>query len=322
MRSMWWYFFHKPAGGGGTDVLTPLDITSGVPTLATPAIGQVHVLTGSAITSGTPTLAKPVIGQIHVLIGGTLTSGTPTLATPAIGQKYVLAALGITSGTPTLAKPAIGQVHILTGTTVTSGTPTLATPAIGQKHALTGGAITSGTPTLSTPTIGMPGSWEKSKADALATSEVMGVVESVDGDTFVLVLHGKITLSGLTAGSDYFVSPSTAGLLTKTRPTAAGHFVKPVLRATSETEAYVNIMRETPATFTDANWTDLTDGGESALHTHATPVHTHANGLMTVDVVATDFTVPSGNTAIYNNMQVPPARTVTVAGLLVNPGWS
>jgi hypothetical protein len=54
----------------------------------------------------------------------------------------------------------------------------------------------------------------------------------------------------------------------------------------------------------------------------ATASHTHANGLMTVDVVATDFTVPSGNTAIYNNMQVPPARTVTVVGVLVDPGWS
>ena len=76
------------------------------------------------------------------------------------------------------------------------------------------------------------------------------------------------------------------------------------------------------ANFTGTNWTDLTDGGASALHTHATPVHTHANGLMTVDIVAVDFTVPLGNTALYNNMQVPPARTVSVVGLLVNPGWS
>lgn len=43
---------------------------------------------------------------------------------------------------------------------------------------------------------------------------------------------------------------------------------------------------------------------------------------ITANLVAYDYTIPAGHTAIHNNMQVPPARTVTVVGLLVDPGWS
>lgn len=43
---------------------------------------------------------------------------------------------------------------------------------------------------------------------------------------------------------------------------------------------------------------------------------------MTPDVVMAAFSVPAAHTALYNNMQVPPAYTVEVAGLLVDPGWS
>lgn len=87
------------------------------------------------------------------------------------------------------------------------------------------------------------GVWAKAKADAVATSEVVGVVESVtDENIFVLVYHGKVTVAGLSANTDYFLSKDTAGALTSTAPSAAGEVIKPVLRAFSATVAYINVM--------------------------------------------------------------------------------
>jgi hypothetical protein len=50
-------------------------------------------------------------------------------------------------------------------------------------------------------------------------------------------------LSGLTAGENYFLSPSVAGQLTATEPTTVGHVSVPVFVATSATTAVINIMR-------------------------------------------------------------------------------
>lgn len=145
--------------------------------------------------------------------------------------------------------------------------------------------------------------YAKSKADAEATAECEGIVSAVDGNDFTLTLHGWISgLTGLTAGEQY-VSPTTAGALTTTEPSTAGHVSKPVMFATSSSGGYVNIMRGmviasssvathasshssgqsdaishddladmntssyTHLTATQA--TDLTDGGETTLHSHA-----------------------------------------------------
>ena len=80
----------------------------------------------------------------------------------------------------------------------------------------------------------------KAKADADATSEVVGMVLTVtDANNFVLVGPGYVTgLSGLTAGT-YYLSPTTAGAMTQTEPTTAGHISKPVFVATSSTTGFV-----------------------------------------------------------------------------------
>lgn len=145
--------------------------------------------------------------------------------------------------------------------------------------------------------------YAKSKADAAATAECEGIVSAVNGNDFTLTLHGWITgLSGLTAGEQY-VSPTTAGALTTTEPSTAGHVSKPVMFAVSSSGGYVNIMRgmviasSSVAThasshssgqsdaishnnlaglnsgdyqhLTAAQATDLTDGGETTLHSHS-----------------------------------------------------
>ena len=79
-------------------------------------------------------------------------------------------------------------------------------------------------------------------ATSEAAAEVIGVVASVtDANTFVLQFAGYITgLSGLTAGSVMFLSPSSAGALTVTKPVTPTQVIKPVLIADSTTTGYIN----------------------------------------------------------------------------------
>lgn len=85
----------------------------------------------------------------------------------------------------------------------------------------------------------------KAKADTEENAEVVGIVSAApSANSFVLTTHGKVTgLSGLTAGTVYFLSQSTAGLLTSTEPTTSGYISKPVLIAYSTTAGYFYNMR-------------------------------------------------------------------------------
>jgi hypothetical protein len=83
--------------------------------------------------------------------------------------------------------------------------------------------------------------YAKAIATAANTAEVIGVVSRViDPSTFELTLSGEVTgLTGLTAGEVYFLSASTAGLLTITEPTVVGQVSVPVGVASSTTSLYV-----------------------------------------------------------------------------------
>jgi hypothetical protein len=88
-------------------------------------------------------------------------------------------------------------------------------------------------------------SYVKAQADTEANAEVVGIVGTViDTSTFVLVTDGRAAgLSGLTAGTVYYLSAATAGALTTTEPTTAGHVSKPVLIADSTTSGLFVNMR-------------------------------------------------------------------------------
>jgi len=77
-------------------------------------------------------------------------------------------------------------------------------------------------------------------ADTEANAEVVGLVLTVtDANNFVLLTQGRVTgLSSLTAGSAYYLSDATAGLLTATEPTTVGHVSKPLLLADSATTGW------------------------------------------------------------------------------------
>jgi hypothetical protein len=83
--------------------------------------------------------------------------------------------------------------------------------------------------------------YTKAIATSAAAAEVVGVVSRViDASTFELTLSGEITgLTGLTAGEVYFLSASTAGLLTLDEPTVVGQVSVPVGVASSTTSLYV-----------------------------------------------------------------------------------
>jgi hypothetical protein len=90
------------------------------------------------------------------------------------------------------------------------------------------------------------GTYVKAQADTAANAEAVGIVRAVAGDEFTVVYSGRITgLSGLTAGTLYFLSEVTAGLLTSVEPSTAGVVSKPVLFATSNTSGIVINMRGT-----------------------------------------------------------------------------
>lgn len=89
--------------------------------------------------------------------------------------------------------------------------------------------------------------YAKAQADSAANAEVVGIVSAAPtANTFDLTSHGYVTgLTGLTDGTLYYLSPSSAGALTATQPSTTGQVIKPVLIATATTAGYFNNMRGT-----------------------------------------------------------------------------
>ena len=85
----------------------------------------------------------------------------------------------------------------------------------------------------------------KAQANSEANAEAVGIVSAVaDVDNFTLCVGGYIsTLSGLTAGSVYYLDDDTAGLLTLTEPPDVGDVSKPLLIADTTTSGWIFNMR-------------------------------------------------------------------------------
>lgn len=113
-------------------------------------------------------------------------------------------------------------------------------------------AIVIGTPTY----INGDGTIKKALADAVETSEVLGLVNDVTvaaGDPARILTDGRLTattaqwdavtgdVGGLTAGSVYYLDPTTAGKLTTTAPTTDTEVVARVGKALSTVILEVSI---------------------------------------------------------------------------------
>lgn len=122
------------------------------------------------------------------------------------------------------------------------------------------------------------------QADSASDAEVAGIVSAVlDTNTFTLLTIGKVTgLSGLTAGSIYFLDPSTPGALTTTEPSGAGQVSKPLLIADSTTTGFFynfrgeQITSSTPGAQSAAGLVKLYD---SILSADAASFDTGANAI-------------------------------------------
>jgi hypothetical protein len=76
----------------------------------------------------------------------------------------------------------------------------------------------------------------KAQADTNVNAEAIGIIESVNGNDFVVSYSGRISgLTGLTAGSLYYLSDSVAGGFTS----AVQTIVRPIFVATSTTSGIV-----------------------------------------------------------------------------------
>jgi hypothetical protein len=87
--------------------------------------------------------------------------------------------------------------------------------------------------------------YTKAIATAISTSEVVGIVSSIEGsNSFALSNVGHVKgMSGLTAGTTYFLSDSSPGAISSTAPTTDGHVSKPIFIADSVSSGYFFNMR-------------------------------------------------------------------------------
>ena len=97
----------------------------------------------------------------------------------------------------------------------------------------------------------------KARANASGTAFPIGMAEAsiANSSSGNIVIEGLVTLTtgewdavagtsgGLTAGTTYYLDPSTAGLITSTAPTTVGQFVVEVGRALSTTELILDIQQ-------------------------------------------------------------------------------
>lgn len=143
--------------------------------------------------------------------------------------------LGIGAGAPTGA----GQILVSTGPGATGwvtqnnnlqAATTVSQSVTQANHGFTVGQVlylVNGTYTLA-------------QASGDAISQVVGIVSAVaNSNNFTITTEGYITgLSGLTAGTVYYLSPTAPGTLTSTKPTTAGYIIKPLFIADTGISGY------------------------------------------------------------------------------------
>jgi len=89
------------------------------------------------------------------------------------------------------------------------------------------------------------GTYKKAIATDIITAEVVGIVSDVtDAANFIILSGGRLEgLSGLTAGTIYFLSATVSGSLTSTEPVTDGYVSKPILIADASDSGYFFNMR-------------------------------------------------------------------------------
>jgi hypothetical protein len=158
------------------------------------------------------------------------------------------------------------------------------------------------------------GGWGKAKADAVATAEAVGVIESVSTTvSFVVVYSGKIAIAGSSwaDGAAYYLSAATAGLLTRTEPSTGGYVSKPVLIATGMTTGVVVQYR---GMSTLASNGILYGNGTAAVQSLAVNSTATPKYLAQVSSGAPAWVVPIGNAPSFSATQTSGQSLTAAAG--------
>jgi len=173
--------------------------------------------------------------------------------------------------------------------------------------------------------------WTKAIATSAAAAESIAMVTTVtDANTVVLTYSGYVSgLSGLTDGTVYFLSPSSAGTMTATEPSTVGQVSKPVGVALSSTTlrmfdssraaiiggsagttyGLVGIMKISGCSGGNFNTTSTT---YAALGTSTGCTYTPTNGSAT-------FSTPGTNVAGFTATSVPAGTyQITYTGAVGN----
>jgi len=259
----------------GTGIEFELENASG-----TNRVASAQELTWSDATNA----SEDATWTLKLMRAGTLTEGLRLASTGAltINNAYTL---------PTAVPGANG--YVLTGNT--DGSTSWAAASGGGSGSATSRSITQAAHGLAVGELvrlSAADTYTKAQADSAANAEVVGIVSAVaDANTFTLTTGGYVSgLSGLTANTVYFLSPSSAGAMTATEPTTTGQVSKPVFVASSTTAGYFVNMRgellaasvtnpsvrvyQTASTSVTTSWDALSFGAENfdtdTMHDNAT----------------------------------------------------
>lgn len=220
-----------------TEVKTSLGLTVGTDVQAYDAdLTAIAALTDAGLIaktgSGTAASRTLTAGSGISVTNGTGASGDPTVAVDMTGltgettvdasaDYFMMYDNSAAANRKVLLQSLFTSVGFTPGSTVFSVTQSSHGFAVGDVLKLSGTT------------------WAKAQANTAASAEVAGVVSGVtDTNNFNIAASGLITgLSGLTAGTVYFLSDSSAGAYTATAPSTAGYIVRPVLLAVTTTSA-------------------------------------------------------------------------------------
>lgn len=162
--------------------------------------------------------------------------------------------------------------------------------------------------------------YTKAQADSAADAEVIGIVSTViDANNFIYTTEGIIT-SGVptnTAGTVYFLDPSTAGALTSTKPTTAGQVVKPlVVIENSATRAYFHNHLGVLLSAANATPYSPTVGGTGVANNAANTLTFTGNFSLGLTLSAnTSLTAPPVGIITTNAVTTETTNTATVVAI-------
>lgn len=161
----------------------------------------------------------------------------------------------------------------------------------------------------------------KAKADSAANAEVAGIIGTVtNASNATIVYIGAITgMSGLTAGTTYFLSAATAGALTATEPSTVGQISKPCFLArTTSGGIFVNMRGAVVgnATSSLAQSIQSGNGSTTAFTLPATPVDEN-NVLVFISGVWQQRDTYSVSGATLTFSAAPPTGTNNIEFIVV-----